>query len=169
GLAKIGLGRGDRVAILSLNCHRFLELYFGVPQIGAAVVPLNFRVHPDELKYVIEHSGARAVVVGEVFRPTIDKLRHDLRDVRHFIHMGESAPDPYTDYEQVLAAGSRSFDGPDPAEDDLVGLFYTSGTTGQPKGVMLSHRNIVSNVDHSSAVYRTTPDDVYLHAAPTFH
>src|SRR5262249_19900711 len=169
GLTRIGLRKGDRIAILSLNCHRYLELYYGAPQIGAAVVPLNFRVPPNELKYIIDHSGARAVVVDQVFRPVIDRLRPQLGEVQHFTHIGDSAPNGYTDYEQVLAAGNATFEGSDPAEDDLVGLFYTSGTTGEPKGVMLSHRNIVSNVDNSSKVYQPNQDDIYLHAAPTFH
>ena len=169
GLARLGLSNGDRVAILSLNCHRYLELYYGVPQIGAAVVPLNFRVPPGELKYVIEHSGARAIIVDRSFRSVIDKLRPELPGVQHFIQFGQSAVDGYADYEQVLADGSSVYDGADPIEDDLVGLFYTSGTTGEPKGVMLSHRNIVANVDNSSRVYQPDPGDIYLHAAPTFH
>jgi long-chain acyl-CoA synthetase len=169
GLAKMGIGKGDRVAILSLNCHRYLELYYGVPQLGAVVVPLNFRVPPSELKYIIDHSGGCAVLVDDALRPAIDQMRPDLPDVQHFISLSASAPDGYIGYEEVLATGSPSFDGVDPAEDDLVGLFYTSGTTGEPKGVMLSHKNIVSNVDHSSAVYQPDADDIYLHAAPTFH
>jgi long-chain acyl-CoA synthetase len=169
GLVRMGLEKGDRVAILSLNCHRYLELYYGVPQLGAAVVPLNFRVPPGELKYIIDHSGASAIMVDEAFRSVIDQLRGELPAVKHFIYLGESAPDGYTSYDQVVADGSAAFEGADPGEDDLVGLFYTSGTTGEPKGVMLSHRNIVSNVDNSRAVYQTRPNDIYLHAAPTFH
>jgi long-chain acyl-CoA synthetase len=169
GLARIGLVKGDRVAILALNCHRFLELYYGVPQLGAVVVPLNFRVPPSELKYVIQHSGARALLVDQAFRPVIDQLRSELPGVHQFIHLGDSFAEGYASYEQVLDNGSARFEGPDPGEDDLVGLFYTSGTTGEPKGVMLSHRNIVSNVDNSARVYQPRPDDIYLHAAPTFH
>jgi long-chain acyl-CoA synthetase len=169
GLGNIGIVKGDRVAILSLNCHRYLELYYGVPQIGAVVVPLNFRVPLAELKYVVQHSGARAIMVDESFRPAIDKLRGELPEVHRFIYLGDNAPDGYTAYEKVLLDGSPRFEGPDPAEGDLVGLFYTSGTTGEPKGVMLSHRNIVANVDHSSRVYQPKSDDIYLHAAPTFH
>jgi long-chain acyl-CoA synthetase len=169
GLARIGLERGDRIAILSFNCHRYLELYYGAPQMGAVVVPLNFRVPPPELTYVIGHSGARAIMVDQTFRPVIDEIRPDLPDVQHLIYLGDIAPEGYAAYEQVLANGSPRFEGPGPAEDDLVGLFYTSGTTGEPKGVMLSHRNIVSNVDNSTMVYQPKQDDIYLHAAPTFH
>jgi long-chain acyl-CoA synthetase len=169
GLARMGLAKGDRVAILSLNCHRYLELYYGVPQLGAVVVPLNFRVPPAELRHIIQHSGARAIMVDQAFLPVIDQLRNDLPEVQYFIYFGDSAPEGYAAYEQVLADASPGFDGPDPAESDLVGLFYTSGTTGEPKGVMLSHRNIVSNVENSARVYQPRSDDIYLHAAPTFH
>ncbi|HKF57777.1 MAG TPA: AMP-binding protein, partial [Blastocatellia bacterium] len=169
GLTGIGLAKGDRVAILALNCHRYLELYYGVPQLGAVVVPLNFRVPPSELKYVIQHSGASAILVDHAFRPVIDHLRSEMPGVRQFIYLGDGSPEGYASYEQLLADASARFEGPDPAESDLVGLFYTSGTTGKPKGVMLSHRNIVSNVDNSAGVYQPRPDDIYLHAAPTFH
>jgi len=175
GLKSLGLGKGDRVAILSLNCHRYLELYYGVAQIGAASVPLNFRVPPGEIKYIIDHSGAATVMVDQSFRPIIDQLRPELAGVRHFIYLAESSPpgascpEGYMTYEEVLAGGQATFEDPGPDENDLVGLFYTSGTTGEPKGVMLSHLNIVSNVDNARAVYQGNSDDIYLHAAPTFH
>jgi long-chain acyl-CoA synthetase len=168
-LRRLGLKPGDRVAILSLNCHRYLELYYGIPLMGAVVVPLNFRVPPAELKYIIEHSGARAVVVDATFAPMLDSIRTDIPSIEHCISIADGPTQGYLSYEELLAAAQEAPRDTAPTEDGVVGLFYTSGTTGEPKGVMLTHRNIVSNVKHSMAVYQPSPDDIYLHAAPMFH
>ncbi|HEY6329790.1 MAG TPA: long-chain-fatty-acid--CoA ligase [Blastocatellia bacterium] len=168
-LERLGIKPGDRVAILSLNCHRYLELYYGVPLMGAIVVPLNFRVPPAELNYIIEHSGARTLVVDAAFAPMLATLRDCSPSIEHYISIADKPADGCLSYEELLAEGEEGPRGTLPTEDDLVGLFYTSGTTGEPKGVMLTHKNIVSNVKHSMAVYKPSPDDIYLHAAPMFH
>ena len=169
-LAGLKIGRGERVAILALNHHRYLELYYGVPQLGAAVVPINFRITPAEVLYIIEHSEAVAVCVDDALAPMIDALRPRLTAVKQFISIGEERRDGYLDYEELLAAASPL---PPPAsggtEDDLLGLFYTSGTTAEPKGVMLTHKNMAANIRHSIAVRPPDPNDIYLHTAPMFH
>jgi long-chain acyl-CoA synthetase len=169
GLSGLGIEPGDRIAILSLNCHRFFELYYGAPLAGAVVVPLNFRVQPRELKYVIDHSGSRAVVVDPVLGDLIDPIRAELDSVDYFLSLGDEPREGYILYEELLRDAPAEFSPPSRSEDDLVGLFYTSGTTGEPKGVMLSHANIVSNVENSNAIYERQQSDVYLHAAPMFH
>jgi long-chain acyl-CoA synthetase len=167
--SNLGIRLSDRAAVLSFNCHRFFELYFALPQIGVSVVPINFRIPPSEVKYIVEHSGSRLLFVDSTFRPLIDEIRSELSCVEHFILMsGEPAPG-YISYEGLIASASTRFDIPQLCEDTIVGLFYTSGTTGEPKGVMLSHSNLMSNVRNSDAVYPRTDDDVYLHAAPMFH
>lgn len=172
-LVSLGLRRGDRVAILSLNNHRYLELYYGVPQLGAVVVPINFRITPAEVKYIIEHSAAVAVCVDDALLPMIDALRPILPAVKQFISIGEAKHAGYLDYEELLAAASPQFsmsNGDDAVTvDDLLGLFYTSGTTAEPKGVMLTHGNMLANIEHSNAVRPAQPDDIYLHTAPMFH
>jgi long-chain acyl-CoA synthetase len=168
-LAGLGIGRGDRVAILSLNCHRFFELYYGVPQLGAVVVPINFRLTPQEIKYIVDHSGAKTVAVDPELAPLIEPVRSSLEGVEHFILMSDLAREGYLTYEELLAGGTPEFDAPAVSDDELLGLFYTSGTTAEPKGVMLTHKNMMANIKHSEGVYNYLPTDIYLHAAPMFH
>jgi long-chain acyl-CoA synthetase len=168
-LARLGVGRGDRVAVLSLNCHRFYEFYYGVAQLGAVIVPINFRLPPHEVKYIIDHSGSRVVVVDQALLPVIEAIRASLDSADHFILMGDERCEGYLSYEELLASGTAKFDAPEVNDEELLGLFYTSGTTGEPKGVMLSHRNMLANIANSEGVYNYFLTDIYLHAAPMFH
>ena len=168
-LAGLGIRRGDRAAVLAFNCHRFLELYYAVPQLGASVVPINFRLPPQEVKYILDHSGARAIAVDRELAPLIDSIRNDLETVEHFILMDDEPRAGYINYEELLDQGAALYEEPQPDTGELLGLFYTSGTTAEPKGVMLTHKNMMSNVEHSEAVYQFQEDEIYLHAAPMFH
>ena len=126
-LEGLGIARGDRVAILSLNCHRFFELYYGVPQLGAVVVPINFRLTPQEIKYIVDHSGAQTVAVDPELAPLIEEVRSSLEGVEHFILMSAEPRKGYLTYEEMLAGGAPEFDAPEVSNDELLGLFYTSG------------------------------------------
>ncbi|HYL99635.1 MAG TPA: AMP-binding protein, partial [Blastocatellia bacterium] len=92
-LKHLGVNAGDRVAILSLNCHRFFEIYYAVPQIGAVIVPINFRIPAWEVKYIVDHSEACAVVVDDAMAPLLDQVRPQLESVRHFISIGDAVRD----------------------------------------------------------------------------
>src|SRR5712664_1512223 len=118
-LARLGIVRGDRVNILSLNCHRFLELYYGIPQLGAVVVPINFRLTPQEIKYIVDHSGAKAIAVDPELAPLIQPVRSSLEVVEHFILMSEAPREGYLTYEELLAGGSPEFDAPEVTDDEL--------------------------------------------------
>jgi long-chain acyl-CoA synthetase len=168
-LARLGLKRGDRFAILALNCHRFLELYYAVPQLGAVVVPINFRIPPKEIKYIIDHSGARAVAVDAALTPALEAVRPQLESVEHFISIAPEQQAGYLAHEELIKDGSPDFKAPEVSDDELLGLFYTSGTTAEPKGVMLTHANMLANIANSEGVYKYLPEDIYLHAAPMFH
>ncbi|HSE37543.1 MAG TPA: AMP-binding protein, partial [Blastocatellia bacterium] len=168
-LSGLGITRGDRVAILSLNCHRFFELYYGVAQLGGIVVPINFRLQPPEINYIVDHSGSRVVAVDPALAPLIEAVRPQLESVEYYILMSDEPREGYLGYEDLLARGTSAFDAPEVSDDELLGLFYTSGTTAEPKGVMLTHKNMLSNIAHSEGVYNYLPDDIYLHAAPMFH
>lgn len=168
-LSALGIGRGDHVAMLALNCHRYLELYYAIPQIGAAVVPINFRLPPSEVKYILDHSESVAVCVDSALAPVIESVRPHLASVKHYISISDQPVADYLHYEDILAEASIDFDPPEVVESDLLGLFYTSGTTAEPKGVMLTHKNLLANIDNSEPYAHRKPEDVFLHTAPMFH
>jgi long-chain acyl-CoA synthetase len=168
-LLGLGIERGDRVAILALNCHRFFELYYGIAQIGAVAVPINFRIPPREIKYILDHSESRAIAVDAALTPPLEAIRSVLETVDLFISISDQPAFGFLAYEELIAGSPPLADAPTIEDDELLGLFYTSGTTGEPKGVMLTHRNMLSNIAHSEGVYNYLPTDVYLHSAPMFH
>ncbi len=154
-LARFGLEPGDRVAILAANCHQYIETYLGVPAAGFVVVPLNTRHAQPELEYALRDSGARILLT--------DRTGSELdRVVDHVISLG-------ADYESLLASAMRVTVGEGVFENDLAGLFYTGGTTGVSKGVMLSHRNLIANAMHWMAALHHRPEDRWLIMAPLFH
>ncbi len=154
-LAGLGLQKGDRVAILAGNGHRYIETYVGVPAAGFVVVPLNTRHAEPELKYALEDSEARVLIV--------DRDPGTLADVVEHVVM---IPDAY---ESMIDGADAIELGTDVSEDDLAGLFYTGGTTGKSKGVMLSHRNLIANTYHYLVSIPQRAEDVMLVMAPMFH
>jgi long-chain acyl-CoA synthetase len=155
-LGGLGLGRGDRVAVVARNSHRYLELYQAVPGAGLVLVPLNHRHADAELRYALEDSGARVLFTD---RPVSDLPAC----IEHVIDAGEA-------HEELIADASPISDFPDDVdEDDLAGIFYTGGTTGGAKGVMLRHRSIVSNAMHVQAVWPFDEETCFLLVAPMFH
>ena len=168
-LRSLGTGEGDRIAVLALNSDRYYEFYFGVAWSGAVFVPINTRLAPAEFIHWLNDSGSMALFVDDAFLEAIAGIRERLDSVRHFVYMGDGAlPDGYLAYEDLVAS-HQPVPPTDRGGDDLVGLFYTGGTTGKSKGVMLSHRNLACNVLQSLPSFRILPDDVFLHAAPMFH
>ncbi len=155
GLRSLGVGHGDRVAVCGRNCHRYLELYQAVPGAGMVLVPLNQRHTSAELAYALEDSGATVLFAGAGVDVPAGVVPHviDLED----------------GYE-ALIAGAQAADFPDDLDSDAVsGLFYTGGTTGVAKGVMLTHRNLVANAFHFQASFAFRPETRWLVAAPLFH
>jgi len=169
-LARLGVRRGDRVAVLMLNSSRFLELYYATALTGAVIVPLNIRWSAQEIAFVLNDSGARLLVVDDRFAPLREQLAGAADGVAVYLFAGhQPCPAGMAGYEEGVHAASGAADWPEPGEEDLVGLFYTSGTTGGPKGVMLTHRNLVANAFHASLSLEISPDSVWLHSAPMFH
>ncbi|HET7102377.1 MAG TPA: AMP-binding protein, partial [Terriglobia bacterium] len=144
-LLRLGLKKGERVAFLSFNCHRLLEAYFGVPQLGAILLPLNIRLGAEELTYILNDAAPAVLFFDPEFVPLLEKLRPGVQAVRHFIALRGSPPGwahPKT-YDQMLAeAEPAQIDYRTIDENSVAELFYTSGTTAYPKGVMLTHRNL---------------------------
>jgi len=155
GLRKLGLEKGDRVAILADNSHRYVEVYVGLPAGGLVVVPLNTRHANAELSYALSDSGASVLITDRDPSP-FQAL------VRHVIRLPE-------DYETLIATSPGAALGAGVTEEDLAGLFYTGGTTGASKGVMLSHRNLIANTHHWMMAMPHAPDDRVLVMAPLFH
>lgn len=169
GLKALGIEEGDRIAVLALNSDRYYEYYHGVSWAGAVFVPVNVRLAPAEFIHWFNDSGSRIIFVDDVFLDAVAGIRDRLESVEHFVYMGESeTPAGYISHEDLIA----NHDPAAPSErggDDMAGLFYTGGTTGKSKGVMLSHRNLAYNVLQSLPHLRAVPEDIFLHAAPMFH
>jgi fatty-acyl-CoA synthase len=167
-LQSLGIGPGDRVALIAPNTHAMLEQFYAVPQLGAVVVPLNYRLIAEDFVYLIEHSGAKIVCAHADYLDAIDGVRARLPGVRHFVAL-EGERRGWLDYESTLSAASGSFDRSDIAESDLISINYTSGTTSRPKGVMITHRNAWVNCVGTLVHAPMTSADRYLWTLPMFH
>ena len=176
GLLKAGIKKGDRISYLGYNCHRLLEAYYGVPQIGAILLPLNIRLATHDFEYILNESEPKALFLDRDYIPQIQSIRSSISSVEHYILMEsmENPPDWINcTYEEMIKESS-----PDPPfalgaypfeEDDVAEIFYTSGTTGRPKGVMLTHRNLYLHGLETLAVISMDETDTQLHLIPLFH
>ena len=172
-LRHAGIQAGDRVAFLGTNCHRLLEAYYGVPEAGAVLLPLNIRLAPEELAYILNDSGATVLFVEKQFLGLVDSFRKNLRTVKTFVQLDGSPEAPWLaphNYDALLGAATphradiRSID-----ENSLAELFYTSGTSANPKGVMLTHRNIYLHALNVCMGFQIENGAVELHTIPLFH
>src|SRR5207247_11319332 len=170
GLAALGVQHGDRVAVLMLNCHRYLELYYACARMGAVIVPLNIRLARPEIVFILNDSESKVLVVDKTFAPYATG-RDTFPTVESIVYCGNETPEGMINYDDVISKGSHMQESVDQEmeDDDLAGLFYTGGTSGRAKGVMLSHKNVVSNALHVIMTTGYNDRDVYLHASPMFH
>jgi fatty-acyl-CoA synthase len=173
GLQRAGLQRGDRVATLCWNHREHLEAYFGVPAAGGIVHTLNLRLSGDELAGIVNHAGDRFLIVDDILLPTYEKFRSAVHLERVWVvpTSGEPVPPGYANYEELLAGARGDFRYPDVDENEAAAMCYTSGTTGQPKGVLYSHRALVL---HTLAIsladgFGLRQTDVCLVVVPMFH
>ena len=171
-LLKLGIAQGDRVAFLSFNCHRLLEAYYGVPQIGAILLPLNIRLSAEELAYILNDAGPRLLCFDAEFVPILEAMRPQLKSVDHFVALRGGPPSwaHKSTYDELLAAATpREIDYRGIDENSVAELFYTSGTTAHPKGVMLTHRNLYLHAFYVTTALRCGDDEVHLYTVPLFH
>jgi fatty-acyl-CoA synthase len=169
-LQGIGVKKGDRVAYIAPNTHEQLESFYAVPQIGAVLVPINFRLTAEDFVYISTHSGATVLCVHPDHVAAIEAVRDQLAGVEHFVVLGKSeGRKGWTEYEAGIARSRPIFDRPHLDESDLISLNYTSGTTAKPKGVMITHRNAWTNVVGTLLHLRLGVDDRYLWTLPMFH
>ncbi len=175
-LRQRGIGKGDKVAVLSPNSHRMLEAFFAVPQIGAVLAPLNYRLTTPDFEYILDHAETKALLIDWEYAHQIAPLVERLTSLRHYLLLRDdetpSAALPAVDYEDALASVPANYpeaEAPVIDETDLATLNYTSGTTARPKGVMLTHRACTINAIHFMTSLSVRPTDVYLHTLPMFH
>ncbi len=170
GLNSLGLRRGDHVALLLENCHEYLEAYYALSKLGMVAVPLNWRLSEQELTHIVDHSESVALITDEAHAEKAGGLRARIDRLARLIGVRTPERDGVIPYEEVLAAGSPiepSADGLD--EKRMLILMYTGGTTGLPKGVMLSHRNLLASIGSIAAGGLNAVGARTLFALPLFH
>jgi fatty-acyl-CoA synthase len=167
-LQGLGVRQGDRVATIAPNTHAQLEAFYAVPQIGAVLVPVNYRLTPDDFVYIVNHSGTTVLCVDQDYLDAVDGVRDQLPDVTHFVAL-RGARDGWLDYEAAIAAASPDFARPEIGERNLLTINYTSGTTARPKGVMITHRNAAMNTIGTLLHLPIAVGDRYLWTLPMFH
>jgi fatty-acyl-CoA synthase len=172
-LRAVGIETGDRVAFLSSNCHRLLEAYYGVLEAGAVLLPLNIRLAPRELAYILNDAEAKVLFFESQFLPVVEAFREAALSLKSFVlldaHPGADWMERQN-YEDLLA-GAEEYqrDVMEVDENSAAEIFYTSGTSANPKGVMLTHRNIYLHALNSAVTLRIPGDTVNLHTIPLFH
>jgi len=172
-LQNAGIRAGERVAFLSTNCHRLLEAYYGVLEAGAVLLPLNIRLSSEELAYILNDAGAAILFIEKTFLPLVESFRTQLKSVKQFVLLDAEPQEPWLashNYEKMIAAAQPvQIDITSVDENAVAELFYTSGTSANPKGVMLSHRNIYLHALNACISIHAEPNPVELHTIPLFH
>ena len=146
GLKDLGIQKGDRIAILSQNCHQYRELFWAVALGGFMIVPINYRLAAREIAYILNDSGAKALLLSDEYSILVDSIKQELKTVKHFLGIATKG-EYLLDYEELLRGSATRPPTSLPPPDDLVWLLYTSGTTGLPKGAMHTHRSVTALID----------------------
>jgi fatty-acyl-CoA synthase len=172
-LQGLGVTKADRVATIAPNTHAQLESFYAVPQIGAILVPINYRLTAEDFVYIVNHSGTTVVCAHSDYLKAVDSVRDQMPGVRHFVAFeGAGAEDGaagWLDYEAAIAAADPGFERPEISERDLLSINYTSGTTARPKGVMITHRNAAVNTIGTLLHLPIAVGERYLWTLPMFH
>jgi fatty-acyl-CoA synthase len=169
-LVELGVGSGDRVSFITYNTHQLLEAYYGVLEAGAVLNPINIRLMPKEIAYILGHAGSTVVFFHKDFKPLVEALIPELPHKPRFVIMEGGLDGVATDeYEALLSGGSRDPLTPEIDENAIAELFYTSGTTGFPKGVAMTHRELYLHAMYAEIGLGFGEDDVVLHVVPLFH
>jgi fatty-acyl-CoA synthase len=168
-LQSAGIEKGDRVAVLDPNTYYHVESLFGIVQLCAIHTPLNYRLVPGELEYVLKDSGARAVIADYEYAEKVEAIRDDVPVETFVTNDADVVDGDWLDFDEVVADSGTGYERPAMAEDDVITINYTSGTTGEPKGVVRTHRAETVHAYLASAHQGIRDDDVYLWTLPMFH
>jgi fatty-acyl-CoA synthase len=181
-LKKLGVEQGSTVAVMDWDSHRYLECFFAIPMMGAVMHTINIRLSPEQLIYTINHAEDDVILVNADFLPLLESVKHQFETVKKIVLLTDGDPSPQTslslsgEYENLLSQADSSYDFPDFDENSMATTFYTTGTTGLPKGVYFSHRQIVlhtyglmSGLCAYKAQANLNSGDVYMPMTPMFH
>lgn len=182
GLGKLGVEAGDTVAVMDWDSHRYLECYFAVPMIGAILHTVNVRLSPEQLLYTINHAEDDVILINSEFLPLLEAIKDQLSTVKKIVLLSDVDTSPETilvidhEYEQMLLENPEEYSFPDFDENSIATTFYTTGTTGLPKGVFFSHRQLVlhtygliTGLSISDCQAKIDSSDVYMPITPMFH
>jgi fatty-acyl-CoA synthase len=179
-LRALGIAHGDTVAVMDWDSHRYLEAYFAVPMMGATLMTVNVRLSNEQIAYTLNHSAAKLVLINAEFVPVLDAISDKLTSAQAFVLLSDEAAVPNAiyagEYESLLAQAGSDFEFPDFDENTRATVFYTTGTTGLPKGVSFSHRQLVLHTLATMGFMAASApgqsfrrDDVYMPITPMFH
>lgn len=180
-LTGLGIGPGDTVAVMDWDSHRYLECFFAIPMMGAVLHTINVRLPVEQILYTINHAQDAVILVNTDFLPLLEQIHQRIEPTKKLVVMSDTGKPPATileiatEYEALLETGDPDFDFPDLPEDTQATTFYTTGTTGQPKGVYYSHRQLVMHTLGVNAALGGRAqggigrDDVYMPITPMFH
>jgi fatty-acyl-CoA synthase len=181
-LALLGVEPGDTVAVMDWDSHRYLECYFAVPMMGAVLQTVNVRLSPEQILYTLNHAKPRVLLVHSDFLPVLEEIKDRIEPVKTYVLLADGADRPTTslaiaaEYEELLASGSAGYEFGDFDENTRATTFYTTGTTGLPKGVYFSHRQLVLHtlaglaaLGSAAVGQRFHRADVYMPITPMFH
>jgi fatty-acyl-CoA synthase len=179
-LEALGVKAGDTVGVMDWDSHRYLECYFAVPMLGAVLHTVNIRMSPQNILYTLNHAEDDVLLINADFLPILEAIRPQLETVKRIVLLSDgevssqASPDFDGEYEQLLAQSSSTYDFPDFDENSVATTFYTTGTTGPPKGVYFSHRQLILHAFGVMAAFnycrtKPIPDEVYMPLTPLFH
>ncbi|WP_436346024.1 long-chain-fatty-acid--CoA ligase [Natronorubrum sp. FCH18a] len=168
-LQERGIEKGDRVAVLDPNTHYHLEAAYGAMQLGAIFTPLNYRLAPDDYAYILSDAGVDAIYADYEHAEKIDAIRDEVPTETYVTNDSDAAEGQWEEFDDLLEDAGTDFDAPEMSEDEVITINYTSGTTGDPKGVCRTHRTETIHAYLISVYHEITDDDVYLWTLPMFH
>jgi len=164
-----GVKKGDKVAILLMNCLEWLPIYFGILKMGALAVPMNYRYTSDEIKYCLDLSDASVLIFGPEFTGRVEAIADTLTDIKHMFYVGNDVPRFADNYGEMVNYCSSIAPAVEITDDDDAAIYFSSGTTGFPKAILHSHRALVSSAKTEQAHHAQTKDDVFLCIPPLYH